>query len=64
MNNLAFASIKQLKEKLSKEGYFDEAHKKSLPKYPQRIGIVTSPTGAAIRRSFRITRYLRSTAFR
>ncbi|OOM80011.1 exodeoxyribonuclease VII large subunit [Clostridium sp. BL-8] len=44
-----FIKFEKLKEKLSKEGYFDEAHKKSLPKYPQRIGIVTSPTGAAIR---------------
>ncbi|OHD12388.1 MAG: exodeoxyribonuclease VII large subunit [Spirochaetes bacterium GWD1_27_9] len=37
-----------LKEKLSKEGLFDESKKKSLPKYPQSIGIVTSPTGAAL----------------
>ena len=38
----------RLKQKLSAEGLFDEAHKKPLPSYPQRIGIVTSPTGAAI----------------
>ncbi|SNB45295.1 exodeoxyribonuclease VII large subunit [Geobacter sp. DSM 9736] len=38
----------QLKEKLAGEGLFEEEHKKSLPKLPQRIGIVTSPTGAAI----------------
>ena len=38
-----------LKEKLSKEGLFDIAHKKELPGFPHRIGIVTSPTGAAIR---------------
>jgi exodeoxyribonuclease VII large subunit len=44
-----FVKFEKLKEKLSKEGYFDEAYKKTLPKYPQRIGIVTSPTGAAIR---------------
>lgn len=44
-----FIKFEKLKEKLSKEGYFDETYKKSLPKYPQRIGIVTSPTGAAIR---------------
>jgi exodeoxyribonuclease VII large subunit len=42
---LAFA---QLKEKLAREGLFDPAHKKPLPFLPQKIGIVTSPTGAAI----------------
>ncbi len=39
----------QLKEKLFKEGLFDQAHKKPLPYLPETIGIVTSPTGAAIR---------------
>lgn len=39
----------QLKEKLFKEGLFDQAHKKPLPYLPATIGIVTSPTGAAIR---------------
>jgi len=39
----------QLKEKLQKEGLFDPDHKKLIPKYPNRIGVVTSPTGAAIR---------------
>src|SRR5450830_1303089 len=38
----------RLKQKLSAEGLFDEAHKKPLPEYPEKIGIVTSPTGAAI----------------
>lgn len=38
----------QLKERLAKEGLFDEGHKKSIPKLPQRIGVVTSATGAAI----------------
>ena len=38
----------QLKEKLANEGLFDEARKRKLPLLPQRIGIVTSPTGAAI----------------
>lgn len=42
---LAFA---QLKERLAKEGLFDEARKKPIPKLPQRIGVVTSATGAAI----------------
>ncbi|MFQ5629798.1 MAG: exodeoxyribonuclease VII large subunit [bacterium] len=39
----------QLKIRLSEEGLFDEKHKKPIPKFPQRIGIVTSQTGAAIR---------------
>lgn len=44
-----FIKFEKLKQKLSNIGYFDEDHKKILPKYPQRIGVVTSPTGAAIR---------------
>ncbi len=42
-------AFEQLKKKLFAEGLFDEAHKKPLPPYPDRIGVVTSPTGAAIR---------------
>ncbi len=42
-------AFEQLKKKLHAEGLFDEAHKKPLPPYPDRIGVVTSPTGAAIR---------------
>jgi exodeoxyribonuclease VII large subunit len=42
-------AFEQLKERLEKEGLFDPAHKKPIPFFPQRIGIVTSPTGAAIR---------------
>lgn len=38
-----------LKEKLYKEGLFDESHKKQIPKYPKKIGVVTASTGAAIR---------------
>jgi len=41
-------AFQQLKEKLAQEGLFDGAHKKPLPPFPQKIGIVTSPTGAAI----------------
>jgi exodeoxyribonuclease VII large subunit len=37
-----------LKEKLEKEGLFDKSRKKEIPKYPETIGIITSPTGAAI----------------
>jgi exodeoxyribonuclease VII large subunit len=42
-------AFEQLKEKLHKEGLFDEAHKKNIPAFPDTIGIVTSPTGAALR---------------
>ncbi|MBU7007659.1 exodeoxyribonuclease VII large subunit [Phosphitispora fastidiosa] len=39
----------QLKEKLEKEGLFDPQRKRPLPRFPQRIGVVTSQTGAAVR---------------
>lgn len=42
-------AFERLKNKLRAEGLFDERYKKPLPSYPERIGIVTSPTGAAIR---------------
>jgi len=38
----------QLKEKLAKEGLFDPAHKKPIPRFPKTVGVITSPTGAAI----------------
>jgi exodeoxyribonuclease VII large subunit len=41
-------AFQQLVEKLYKEGLFEESHKKPLPVYPERIGILTSETGAAI----------------
>ncbi len=44
-----YFAFEQLKKKLSAEGLFDEARKKPLPKIPTRIGVITSPTGAAIR---------------
>ncbi len=47
-------AFEQLKEKLRKEGLFDEARKRPLPVLPHKIGIVTSPTGAAIRGMLRI----------
>ena len=43
--NLAFEKLKQ---KLSEEGLFDEKHKKELPSCPMKVGVITSPTGAAI----------------
>jgi len=42
-------AFERLKQKLSAEGLFAKERKRPLPKYPQRIGLVTSPTGAAIR---------------
>lgn len=44
-----YVAYELLKKKLEAEGLFDQAHKRSLPKIPKTIGVVTSPTGAAIR---------------
>ncbi len=41
-------AFERLKQRLMAEGLFDEARKKPIPRYPSRIGIVTSPTGAAL----------------
>jgi len=49
-------AFQQLKEKLTKEGLFDQSHKIPIPELPTRIGIVTSPTGAAIRDILNVTR--------
>jgi len=48
-------AFEQLKRKLDKEGLFDEAHKQPLPLYPLHVGVVTSPTGAAIRDIISVT---------
>src|SRR5439155_3912747 len=50
------AKFEALKRKLEAEGLFDPARKRSLPKFPRRIGIVTSPSGAAIRDILNILR--------
>lgn len=42
-------AYEQLKEKLAKEGLFDQARKRPIPAVPKKVGIITSPTGAAIR---------------
>lgn len=42
-------AFEKLKARLRAEGLFDEEHKKPLPKYPRRVGVVTAPTGAAVR---------------
>ena len=44
-----YLAYEQLKEKLANEGLFDPRNKKEIPLYPQTIGVITSPTGAAIR---------------
>ena len=49
-------AFEQLKLKLKKEGLFDEDKKKPLPFLPARIGVVTSPTGAAVRDIVRVVR--------
>ena len=48
IGNLHIA-FEQLKKKLDKEGLFDDTHKKEIPKYPKKIGVVTAQTGAAVR---------------
>lgn len=49
-------AFEQLKEKLYKAGLFEAEHKKKIPEYPQRILLVTSPAGAAVRDMLRILR--------
>lgn len=44
-----YLAYEQMKERLSFEGLFDKGHKKPIPKIPERIGVITSPTGAAVR---------------
>lgn len=50
-----YIAYEQLKRKLESEGLFDKARKKPIPKIPSRIGIITSPTGAAIRDMINVT---------
>ncbi len=51
-----YRAFEQLKKKLKEEGLFDIAYKKPIPSFPRRIGIITSPTGAAIRDILNITK--------
>ncbi len=44
-----YLAFEQLKQKLEKEGLFDKARKKAIPVMPLRVGVITSPTGAAVR---------------
>ena len=49
-----YAAYEQLKEQLQKEGLFDRMHKKPLPAFPQRIAVITSSAGAAVRDIIRV----------
>ena len=44
-----FIAYEQLKAKLQSEGLFDERYKKPIPRFPSRVGVITAPTGAAVR---------------
>ena len=50
-----YLAYEQLKKKLEAEGLFDPARKKKLPKIPTRVGVITSPTGAAVRDIINVT---------
>ncbi len=52
-----YMAFEQLKERLYKMGIFDPAIKKVLPRYPRKIALITSPTGAAVRDMIRILRH-------
>ena len=46
---ILYAKFEKLKKDLEREGLFKDSHKKEIPRYPERIGVVTAQTGAAIR---------------
>ena len=50
-----YKAYEQLKKRLAEEGLFDDTYKKSLPRFPQKIGVITSPTGAAVRDIINVT---------
>ena len=50
-----YLAYEQMKTRLAEEGLFDEMHKKPIPEYPSRIGVITSPTGAAVRDIINVT---------
>ncbi|EJO5346991.1 exodeoxyribonuclease VII large subunit [Clostridium botulinum] len=51
-----YIAFEKLKEKLKQEGLFDDTHKKEIPRFPKKIGVITSPTGAAIRDIINVTK--------
>ncbi len=50
-----YVALEQLKKQLAQAGIFDEAHKQPIPSMPGKIGVITSPTGAAVRDIINIT---------
>ena len=50
-----YLAYEQLKSKLDAEGLFSPAHKKPIPRFPSKIGVITSPTGAAVRDIINVT---------
>lgn len=50
-----YLAYEQLKERLSGEGLFDDIYKKDIPRFPEKIGVITSPTGAAVRDIINVT---------
>ena len=50
-----YLAYEQLKEKLALEGLFNDENKKLIPEFPEKIGIITSPTGAAVRDIINVT---------
>ena len=51
-----YIAFEQLKQKLAAEGLFDAAHKKPLPKFPKKIGVVTSLAGAVLRDIYHVSK--------
>ena len=48
-------AFEQLKKRLAAQGLFDPAHKKPIPVFPKKLGVITSPTGAAVQDIFNVT---------